>query len=82
MSHDTASFMALQNAMERDTPECRDLDLFIADDLLHGDRAVLESICEACPVKALCREYATASAPPAGFWAGRPASYYRKRGNR
>jgi len=67
----SGAYDALHRAMSTTAPGCAGLDLFTADDLTKADIAVLVPICEACPINSLCRDYATAARPPAGFWAGK-----------
>ena len=38
----------------------------------------MADICDRCPVLELCRAYAIAGEPEHGWWAGAPASRWRK----
>ena len=67
-------------AMKIDDPACWGIDAFTADSF-HDDeeRAMLAGICAGCPLVELCRTFAIAEKPAAGFWAGQPSSVYRRR---
>ena len=67
-------------AMKTDDPACWGIDAFTADSF-HDDeeRAMLADICAGCPLVDLCRTFAIAEKPAAGFWAGQPSSAYRRR---
>ncbi|MET3510818.1 WhiB family transcriptional regulator [Plantibacter flavus] len=62
------AYTALQDAMTRTDPECRDDGRFILDD---QPADTLAYICERCPLIDLCRAYAATERPSGGVWAGR-----------
>lgn len=66
-----AAYAALIAAMARQQPGCRDDLRFTADDLPEPDARALAAICDTCPLLPICHEYAEASKPTAGVWAGR-----------
>jgi hypothetical protein len=74
-----AEYARLIAAMDETRPACRDLDLFTADETDAAQRALAARLCAACPLRDLCRDYAEASKPTAGIWAGLP---YPRHGRR
>lgn len=61
----------LIEAMVERTPSCEGIDLFTADIIERADAVILKSICAACDLAILCRQYAELDKPKAGFWAGK-----------
>ncbi len=74
-SRQAAAYRLLSDRLRRTPPACRDLDLFVADELSAADERVLAMICAECPVRVPCKQYAEISKPAAGYWNG----YYRPR---
>jgi transposase len=72
-------YAALVESMETVRPACRDYDLFTADQTDAAQQALAARLCAACPLRDLCRDYAEASKPTAGIWAGIP---YPRRGRK
>jgi hypothetical protein len=72
-------YAALVEAMETVRPACRDYELFTADTTDEAQQALAARLCAACPLRDLCRDYAEASKPTAGIWAGIP---YPRRGRK
>lgn len=68
----TALYEKLTLAGQDDPPACEGDDTFIAEraDLNPADLKRMRYVCDRCPLRDLCREYATAAKPKAGFWAG------------
>jgi len=71
MTHVSDRYKALLQAAHASPPPCTEDDLFIADDLTRADQERLAAVCDRCPIRALCADYATTARPAAGFWAGR-----------
>lgn len=82
MSRAHDAYSALTLAMEHTPAACAHVDLFIADDLNAADTDAMKTVCDTCPVLALCTAYAAIARPLAGFWAGHRAGYYRAVKNR
>jgi transposase len=72
-------YAALVEAMEATRPACRDYELFTADNTDAAEKALAARLCAACPLRDLCRDYAEASKPTVGIWAGIP---YPRRGRK
>jgi hypothetical protein len=70
-------YAALARAMENTRPPCSDDARFIADQHELDEDTLIEMrrTCLTCPMRTLCRAYATKTKPTAGMWAG---SYYTK----
>ena len=66
-----AEYVALQDALTEYTPPCHGDDRYTADELDDATRAELSAGCDLCHISGLCRAYATAAKPDAGYWAGR-----------
>ncbi len=66
-----AAWSALEAAMRTETPLCVGDDRFVADDLTPADRLAMADLCNMCPIRQACAEYARAGRPDAGFWAGK-----------
>lgn len=66
-----AAHRQLMDACQRTPPRCTGDDRFTADDLSGDEIAYMGRICAACPVRALCADYARAARPEGGFWAAR-----------
>lgn len=62
-----SEWTALQHALEATVPPCRGDDRFIDDDVLARDVA---DVCHRCPIYTPCRDYAAATKPKGGIWAG------------
>lgn len=65
------AYAALIDAMETVDPACADDALFTADALEQEDAAFVATLCSACPLVQLCKNYAQIERPKAGFWAGK-----------
>lgn len=63
-------------AMKHDDPSCWGIDAFTADRVDDEEQAMMATICDGCPMVELCRTFAIAERPSAGFWAGQPARAY------
>lgn len=75
-----AEWEIVTEAMKTDDPACWGIDAFTADSFYDDEeRAMLADICAGCPLVELCRAFAIAEKPAAGFWAGQPSSVYRRR---
>lgn len=77
MSRASEAYERLAREMDEIRPGCVGVDLFTADELTAAQRDSLKSICDACPLLALCTEYAALSKPPGGYWAGRTHRQYK-----
>lgn len=64
------------DAMKTDDPSCWGIDAFTADRVDEEEQAMMAGICDGCPLVELCRAFAIAERPAAGFWAGMPARAY------
>lgn len=76
-------YAALIAAFADETPACSGDDRFILDreNQTGNDIDAMRSICDACPVYALCDAYAAAAKPKGGFWAGDYGTRsYKRRG--
>lgn len=71
MSRASEAYERLSIAMLATTPKCSRLDFFIDDELTPAEIEVCKNICAACPLRALCSEYAEIARPKAGVWAGK-----------
>jgi hypothetical protein len=67
MTRASEAYNRLALAMTESDPACRDDDRYISDDVPAIDVAPL---CNACPLLALCKEYAQIEKPKGGIWAG------------
>lgn len=65
------AYRALHDACERTPPPCTGDERFTADEPSALEVAYMRSLCNRCPVQGLCADYARASRPTGGFWAGR-----------
>lgn len=75
-----AEWDTVTEAMKTENPACWGIDGFTADTFNDDEeRAMLADICAGCPLVDLCRTFAIAEKPAAGFWAGQPSSAYRRR---
>jgi hypothetical protein len=79
MTAGEAEYAALVQAMETTRPACRGYDLFTADTTDAAEKALAARLCAECPLRDLCRDFAEASKPSAGIWAGIP---YPRHGRR
>lgn len=76
-----AEYYELTEAMRDTAPGCIGVDAFTADRIDADETAMLRSICAACPLSDPCGEFAAASRPSEGFWAGMtPAEIQRVSG--
>lgn len=66
-----AEYATLQDALQFYTPPCAGDDRYTADELDDATLAELGTGCDLCHISGLCRAYATAAKPDAGYWAGR-----------
>lgn len=74
-----AEWRDVGEAMKRDDPACWGIDAFTADTVDDEEQLIMAGICAGCPMIDLCRTFAVREKPAAGFWAGEPASTYRRR---
>ncbi len=76
-------YRALARALDTHTPRCIDDERFIAEDLERVEVTRLGlTVCNPCPIKALCAAYATKARPPAGIWAGKTYPASQRRGEK
>jgi len=66
-------YRTLSDAMNTRTPRCSGDWRYIQerDQIDSDDLQEMRRLCNACPLKGLCRSYAEAARPSAGMWAGR-----------
>ncbi len=75
--HGGPEYTALRRAMAEHPPECAGNDLYTAENVDPGTRAVMTSVCSRCMLSALCEQFAAVHKPASGFWAGKPARSYQ-----
>jgi hypothetical protein len=68
MSRAMEAYQALLEAMEISTAPCLGDDRFTDDHTLTEE---VTPICDTCPLRNLCEDYARAAKPTGGIWAGR-----------
>ena len=78
MDPELAHERLLEGMIER-TPGCRGIDAFTEEHPTREDVTLMAGICTRCDLQLLCRQYAEASRPALGFWAGHR---YTARGRR
>lgn len=69
-----AEYRLLTDALADTNPPCANDPRFILDpqDIAPDELSYLAlTICRTCPLKALCRDYASTARPDSGVWAGR-----------
>jgi len=71
MSRGDAQWTRLQEQLRLTVPRCDGDNRFVCDELTPADLEDMERLCDACPLKNLCRAYAEATKPPGTFWAGK-----------
>ncbi len=79
MPRGDGEWAALSAQLEDITPPCTGYDLFTADQTDNAQRELAARLCAGCPIRDLCRDYAEASKPTVGIWAGIP---YPRRGRK
>ncbi|WP_407662084.1 WhiB family transcriptional regulator [Microbacterium gorillae] len=63
---------ALHDALHDSPPPCTGDTRFTHDEWSPTELTELATICHSCPVRTLCRAFADAERPTAGYWAGKP----------
>lgn len=71
MSRGDAAWDRLQAQLRLIVPKCDGDDRFVCDDLTPNDLEDMRQLCDSCPLKALCHDYAEAVLPAGSFWAGK-----------
>ena len=66
-----AEYTALTDALTHYQPPCTEDDRYTADQHDDATLAELATGCDLCHISGLCRAYAIAAKPTAGYWAGR-----------
>jgi len=67
VSRASEAYDRLTTAMDDNKPACLNDDRFTDDKTNAAD---VSDICKACPLYALCRDFAQIDKPKAGIWAG------------
>jgi hypothetical protein len=71
MTRASEAYDRLHTAMTDSIPECVGIDLFTADSISTADLDDLRKLCDSCPLRKLCDEYARLERPKVGLWAGK-----------
>jgi hypothetical protein len=74
VSRASEAFKRLTDAMLTTDPACQNDKRFVLDD---EPTESLAGICHACPLLALCTEYAEIERPKGGVWAGKRYRTYK-----
>lgn len=60
----------LAEALMETSPDCEGDDRYITDINTADDKRVMWEMCSACPLLALCVDYASSDRPKGGWWPG------------
>lgn len=63
-----AEYAALTDAIRTTRPACAGVDAFTADSVTEERAIAMDATCSRCELLELCRAYATAARPVAGYW--------------